>query len=510
MSIKKLIKNSSFSIGDKFISALVQLISIPILLTVYGKESFGLIALAASLNVFLAILNFGLPMGFPKFVAEWIACTKSDKLYSVSGTILTFYILIGVISFVSLLILAFEFISIFSVSPGQIPTLRDLLVVTAVTSLFAMPANYLDQVLIGAQDLWFVSLTQVAKNSIFLLLIVFIYFVPDAVSLIWFYILQNIINFSMIFFKVRRWRLFGSYRIFQPQLHLRSTVPVLKYCLALMTFSIFILLDNASKPLILGILGENASEQVADFQIISIFRVFLMLLAASLMQGLVPYLSQQRVFFGDAIFRKIITQGTKFIWAIGALVGGLLILESKQIVMLYAGEKSLYLAPLINVYVLATMYNLYVTGIAAAVLSSGKVGPMVWATGAGFVVSTVISLALVRSLQLEAIVYSLVGYNIIHFLVMHFYYLPTQFGIAPLGQLTKIAFPPVIAVVVMHWLVVEVITLLALQNIYLEMLVGCSLGSAIYFAIIGSIYIRPREARELFNKLMTTKRGLVV
>lgn len=506
MTIRKLIRNSYFTIGDKIIAVLVQFISIPVLLSVYGKDNYGLIALAASLNIFLAILNFGLPMGFPKFVAEWLAGKNSSDLYPVSGTVFSLYISIGVVSLAFLLIIAFLFISVFNVTPEQMPVLRDLLVVTAVTALVAMPANFLDQILVGAQDLWFVSLTQIAKNAIYILLIAYIYVSPDSISLLWFYILQNLITFSMVAFKIRRWRHFGSYRIFMPQWQLKSTVPVLKYCMALMTFSIFTLLDNASKPLIIGIYGENASEQMADFQIISIFRVFFMLLATSLMQALVPYLTQQSVIGGEAIYEKMITQGTKIIWAIGALVGGLTILLSEQIVILYVGSELLYLAPLICLYVIATMYNIYVTGIAAAVLSSGKLAPMVWATCAGFIVSIVISLAFFQSLQLKAIIYSLVGYNIIHFLVLHFYYLKTQFLIDPISHLSRVALPPVLAVILMYFIAGEFMKVLNLDNIYAELLVESTLGSAIYITVIAIIYIRPREVRDRFRQLLLIKK----
>jgi O-antigen/teichoic acid export membrane protein len=497
MPIKKLFKNSSFTIAEKFITALVQFISIPVLLKAYGKDNYGLIAIATSLNIFLTILNFGLPMGFPKFIAEWIAGKKTEELYSSSGTILSFYLIIGLVNFVLLLIVAWGFISVFKVTPEQMPMLRNLMVVTAFAALLSMPANYLDQILTGAQDLGYVSLMQVAKNGIYILLIVYIYFYPQEISLLSYYILQNLLMLSMVLFKIRRWRSVGSYRIFLPQWHLRSTVPVLKYCLALMTFSIFIVLDNASKPLIIGIMAtDDVSRQMTDFQIISTFRMFLMLLATSVMQALIPYMSHQRVVEGDQIFKKIITQGTKIIWAIGALIGFLIILQAKNIVILYVGKESQYLTPLIVVYVVATMYNLYVTGIAAAILTSGKVTPMVWTTFAGFVVSTIISLTLIKSWQMKAIIYSLAGYNAVHFAVMHFFYLPTQFRINPFQQIFRVAAPPLIAGIVMYWLTQYVIKLMMINTIYWEITAGSVVGASIYLSVIFSIYIRPKETRD--------------
>lgn len=486
-------KNSSFAILDKIISAFIQLASIPVLLSVYGKENFGLISIASSINILLIILNFGLPTGFPKFIATWIASKDRDALYSSGGTILSIYIILGLFGAISITLLAFHADAVFSVSDNQVELLRALLLITAITSFVSMPASYIDQLLIGAQDLWFVSVTNVAKNCLYVLLIVSVHREPTLLSLVWFYAIQSAIAFSMIGVKVYRWRLFGSTKAFHLRWRLQSAGPVIKYSATLMTFSIFIMLDNALKPIIISTLSNDASKQMAEFQIVGVFRTFLLMIAAAVMQAIIPYITQRHAEIGDRAYTTVIFTGTKVTWALGAFLGAMLIQHSVLIVSMYAGKDAENLAPLVDIYVLCTMYNIYTICIASAILSSGKLVPLGWATAIGFIISTTISLALIQSLQLKAIAYSLVGYNMVHFLILHMYYLPRHFRISGGKLMSRVALPPILASVLSIYGGDCLVGVAAFDNIYIKVIVSSAISLVIYSAILLATYVTREE-----------------
>ena len=83
MGIRLLFSNSFWSIFSKLTNSLIQLISLPVLISVFGKSNYGLIVIAMSLNSFIAIIQLGLPTGLPKFVAEWLT-RKEDQALSMA------------------------------------------------------------------------------------------------------------------------------------------------------------------------------------------------------------------------------------------------------------------------------------------------------------------------------------------------------------------------------------------------------------------------------------------
>ena len=149
MGIRKLFANSLFSIASKFTNALIQFFSLPLLLSVYGKSDYGLIVIAMSLNTFIAIIQIGLPTGLPKFVSEWLKLGNFNQLYRSVRTAFTFYLVIALISFSIIIFLSFFGSDIFHVNPKQVSTLQVLLLITAITSFFSIPATVLDHLLTG-------------------------------------------------------------------------------------------------------------------------------------------------------------------------------------------------------------------------------------------------------------------------------------------------------------------------------------------------------------------------
>lgn len=494
MSTRRLFKNSFFSIAAKVTNAIIQLLCLPVLLKVFGKDNYGLIVIAMSLNTFFAILQLGLPMGIPKFVAEWLAKGEIKQLNSAARTVFSFYLVIALVNFLVILAIALFGIGMFKIDPDQIVMLQTLLIITAITSFLSIPATSLDQLLTGAQDLGFVSILQMINNFFFAGLVAYIYFWPEALSITQFYALRCLLMFMMVPAKLWKWTLHGSLASFIPGWDIQAVAPLLKYCLSLMTFSIFLVLADKLRPIILGIqIPFAAGEALADYQIINYIRIFLMMFTSSFMAALIPHISSASIEPNSKIYIETITRGTKYIWTLGALVGFGLIMLSKEALIIYVGLENQYLTSWLQLLVIGSLYNLYASPIASVILSSAKLAPMLFATVLGCLVSLTICWFLTPIYSVGAAAISLIAYNMVHLLVTHFWYLPRYFNVKPFPQIVYIMLPPALAGSLMCFAGRWAIYQLGYTSNYINIVIGVICGTALYMAIILAIYIRPAE-----------------
>jgi O-antigen/teichoic acid export membrane protein len=503
MGIRLLFSNSLWSIVSKLTNALIQLVSLPVLISVFGKSDYGLIVIAMSLNSFIAIIQFGLPTGLPKFVAEWLTRKEDHTLAMAIRSVSSFYIGIAVINFLILITIALFWPNLLNVSFDQIPLLQTLLIITAVTSFFAIPATVLDQTLMGAQELGFVSFLEMIKNLFFAALVISLYFFPKSFSLSEFYSLRCFLMFVMVPWKIHRWRKYGTISVFLPGWNFTAVWPLLKYCLSLATFSIFIALSERLRPVILGIrVANDAGEVLSDFQIINYVRIFLLMIGASIRQALVPYISGSAAGDSSNLYQRTIEQGTKFVWAAGALVGFGIIMLSEEVLCIYVGVQNLYLQIWLIVLIGATTYRFYITPIASVILSSGQLSPMIAATGTGCVLSLTTCWLTVPTFGVGSFAIALVVNNLVHFLVTHFWYLPRYFNLKPIRQIVVFMLPPIFAGAVMclsgRWL----LDMIGFKNDYINIAFGIVWGTFIYtFFIVITGYIPWSEGIKLLRKL---------
>ena len=499
---RTLFSNSVTNIVSKVLNALIQMVCLPILIKVYGKGNYGLIAIAISLNMFLAIMQFGLPTGIPKFVAEWVARKDYNVMQKATRTVFSLYLIMAFTGLLLILAIRYFFLDYFKIYPDQVAILKDLLLVTAIASCISIPVNYIDQLLSGVQEIAFISKMQMIQNAIFAGLVLFIYTNPDKLSVIGFYTANCIIMFCMVPAKLFRWLRYSSLKTFVPDWSFKEIIPLLKYCISLLAMGIFIMLANNLKPIILSFrVSEDAARNMADFQIINYIGMFLMMISSSFVVALVPYVSHEFATGNLSIYRKVIQDVTKPVWAVGTLLGFGIILLSKELLTIYVGVENIYLQKWLILLIAASMYNLYNPCIASVILGSGRTLPLTAITASGCVISLLVCWFVSPINALGSMTYSLIAYNFVIFLGVHFYYLKKYFQVEPMQQIVDILFPPVFAGLIMLFCIRYLLNYLAMTNPYLTILTGATTGTVIYSAVILTIYIKPAEVILLLNKI---------
>lgn len=119
-------KSFFWSTISRILSAIVGFISVPLLLGFYGKADYGILALATSCNGYMQLLDLGMNTGTVKFFSQWKAQGKIDLIHKVSGTNMTFYLIISSINILLLILLAAFGEPIFNITHEQFITLRSL------------------------------------------------------------------------------------------------------------------------------------------------------------------------------------------------------------------------------------------------------------------------------------------------------------------------------------------------------------------------------------------------
>ncbi len=500
---RRLFSNSVSSVAAQLINALLQIISLPILFKVYGKEGYGLIAIAMSFNALITMLQLGLPTGIPKYVAEWIAKKDYSSMQKATSSVFSFYLLLAFVSLTLILGIRYYFIGYFKISPEQMPVFKELLIITAFVSFVSIPINYLDQLLSGVQEIAFISRQQMIKNILFACLVAFVYLNPTALSLVQFYMLTCVIMLLMVPSKVRKWLEYGTAKTFIPSWHYTETMPLIKYCLQLFVMGVFIIMADKLKPLILSLRSiNNAAANMADYQIIYNVIIFLSMLSSSLIAALIPYISHEYFTGNKTVYKKIIQEVTKPIWAFGALIVFGIILFSKEFLIIYVGAENLYLKRWLIIFLAGSSYVLYTSCISAVVLASGRTLPYTIGTALGCLISLAVCWFLVPVTALGGMVYAFITYISILFVVVHFYYLRKIFGVSPFDQIIKVFLPPPIAGILMVFCIRNLLNFIGMTNPYLNILAGGAAGAMFYSVIILSVYIKPRDIKLIFNRIV--------
>ena len=247
--------------------------------------------------------------------------------------------------------------------------------------------------------------------------------------------------FVMVPFKLLLWSKHGTISVLLPACYFRDFLPLLKYCLSLMAFSIFVLMAEKLRPIILGIrIQSGAGKALSEYQIINNFRIFLTMVSASFMVSLIPYISGVAAGGNSQIYQNIIRGGTKYIWAFSALIGFGIILLSKEALAIYVGNENLIIILWLRLLIIGALYNLYISPIASVIISSGKLAPMILSSASGCIVSILICWFFCPDFGVGAITISLISYNFIHLIVTHFWYLPKYFNTIPFHQISHIMF----------------------------------------------------------------------
>jgi len=148
---RQLVTNTLANGVAQFAGIVSAIVFMPLLIRGFGLREYGLYMLAGSVGAYASLLDLGVGTSLAKMVAESAATDDKDRARRLASSALAFYLVVGLLSASVIVVVALNAGSIFRVTPDGARLLRNMLLISAVSSLWAWPANTAGAVLAGRQ-----------------------------------------------------------------------------------------------------------------------------------------------------------------------------------------------------------------------------------------------------------------------------------------------------------------------------------------------------------------------
>lgn len=382
---------SSFfwSTFQKILNAVINFITVPLLLGYYGKVEYGILGIATACNGYMHLLDLGMNTGAVKFYSQWRSEGKNDLISRVARTNITFYGFISLINIIGLLALAVWGEGLFAVSCEQFILLRKCLIIIALFSIFSWGATTFEQLLIADFQIAFTMQVQSVIAVLKAALIGMIFLLNLSLTE-YFFILTTVIAVAVIPYALRciRCRLIDSIR---PALYWKDFKIVILFSLSIFALSLFQMTATQSRPIILSIFAEDGADAVADYKIIEVVPLFIIMICGTFSSIFLPKASQivsygnhieeERFAYKWTILTSILSNCLCFPFVLGA----------KDVITAYVGDGYGYLAIWLIIWTMCVLLQVHSTPTNALVLAHGKTKILIWVSALACVISILVN-----------------------------------------------------------------------------------------------------------------------
>ncbi len=403
---------------SKVSEAAIKFFTIPLMLHYFGKDNYGILTLAISTNAYMGLLALGINTGAVKYFSQWIAEKKFQLVHSVSRTSISFYLIIGVINSVILIILSLFGENLFHITTEQFQILQTMFFIMAFYAVINWSTSIFNQLLIANERITFIQQINIIKSIANLILIYFT--IKLNISLLSYFILFLTINSVYIipfYIKAKRFNLIDS---FLPGNDWKNFKLIFRYSLAIFAMSIFQYTATQSRPIILSIFNSTGPGILSEYRIIEVFPVFIISIGSMIITILLPIttkLVQQKQYdkIADMAYR-----GTSITSILVCLLCFPVIINSNDILILYVGAKYSFLSHWLQLWVFTILLYLHNSPVSSLVLSTGKTRMLVYCNAFACILSLGANAFLCKTLGVGSAVVGYTVYIVIH---MSFYYL---------------------------------------------------------------------------------------
>lgn len=418
LSSKSILKGTIWGILARLIVAGVRFLSIPLLVGLYGKSDYGLIILAFSLNTFVRLMDLGINVSSVKFFSQWISNGDWNKVSEVSNSSIIFYGSIGLLNATILVIMAQYHFLFFSISENQLEIFKFMLYVLAFSSIISWPSGILNQILSACGDLAWIEKNKVISSLLELMSVILV--VKMGLPLFVYFTLYILSTLAVIPLNIFRLKKYGTsvFRLFRPIWNSRAFKEIVTYGMSIFVMSIFQSWANFLRPLILNKFSTEGSSSLTDFRIIDTICTLVILLGGVFTTSMLPSLSALYSNNNLNRIQSTVLFSTRITCFFIFCIISLLIVNAKNIIILYMGTDYLYLTTWLQV-ALFSLVGFHLGPVSSAMLASGRTKQTMYMAGFSCIVSLVIGAILVPKFGVGA---SVIGYAIYQFLQMLFYY----------------------------------------------------------------------------------------
>lgn len=242
---KTISRNIKYNAISQAFAFVITLVLFPFIVDHVGNEVYGAYLLVMTFTGYLGVLDFGVTSAVIKYVAEFIGRGDRDGAKKIISASFSFYLIIGVIAAVILLILSFSFDYIFNVEEVNKAMVQQLFWIAAGASLFIWAGRTFEGTLQGFQRYDWLAINNLAAVILTGISAYFIF--SRGLGMVWFLAL----SYSFIILKYLISYLIGRYGLLKekitfPYFHKETFKKIF-------SFSIFLFFSNLVSLIIFDI-----------------------------------------------------------------------------------------------------------------------------------------------------------------------------------------------------------------------------------------------------------------
>lgn len=439
-SAKQLISGSFWGILVKVFDALVKFFTIPILVSYFGKNDYGLFALAVSLNTYLQIMDLGMNVGSIRYFSIWLSKKEYNKLIKVTQSSILFYGGIGFINALIIFYLAYH-PSLLDIETHRIDTYRWIMLILGSSIVFSWLSNVIVQILTANEQLGKVNQSLLIANILNIIGIIITIHTQSSLEIYFLlYTLSNLVVIPLNIYHLKGGTL-PVKALLLPKWNWNPFKEILNYSVSIFAMGIFQFSANHLRPIILTKQSVDGIGILTDYRVIQTIAGLVIAFGSVIMQVLLPTVSKLYAEDNHEKIKKVIFEGTKLTTLFIGFFCFALITCSKEILYVYMGESYGYLSVWLNLWLLTVLITMHNAPVASLVLASAKTKVLVYCTAVACLVSLPVTYFLVNQFSVGAAVIGYLLYIVLVIGSYYFYYIPKVLKLSSIDLFFKSVIP---------------------------------------------------------------------
>lgn len=359
----------------KVFNALFKFISVPLLLTHFGEEKYGLIALALSINIYLKIMELGFNTGNIRFISHWLVEGQKDKIIKLVQSSILFYGLIGIVNIITFTVLYFFCQSIFNLDVESTLIFKRLIIILGIIGFISWIYTITIHILSAYEYIGFNEKLNLLSNVfVFAGVLVTIYL---SLSIETYFILYGIALLAPIPFRILKIRKLEPEIIFFPKFDKPVFNEVFRYSIGIFAMGFFQMSVQNLRPIILGI--KSSLEAVTQFKIIEQVVMVILILTGSFMSVLLPFATKFKSDNNIFAQKRLAHDVTRYLSVFLVLLVFGLISISAPLLEVYVGAEYRHLSLWLNIWALTLLGN-HNGALSALVLAGSNIKSLTYFT----------------------------------------------------------------------------------------------------------------------------------
>lgn len=413
-SAKKIARGAVWTTITNIVNGIYGFISVPLLIAYFGKNNYGLIGLALSVNVYLNLLDLGLNSTNIRFFSNWLAKDDKSSVNRLFGTSMSFYGIIGLINAAIMLIVGIFAQEIFHLNTEQGTILMHLFFILAISAFISWYTSCFDQ-LIQANE--YVGWTgQVKLLAKLLQCAILVLTLTLKFNIETFYALTTFSMFIVIPFCVHKIRTLCPYIKFKPNFDKTIFREILPYSLNIFSFGIFQFSFYNLRPVFLGLQGTPSD--VTDYRVLNGIASIVMMLGGSFMGVFLPSVTKAVAQGNKDALDHVTYDGTKYISILLCFCSFGVISVAPELIEIYVGPAYQHLVIWLVLWLLLLTLS-HNQAISAEILARSDIRAVTYSSIIASITGLIVCWFTIPIYQVGG---AIIGYTVYQFIQITFYY----------------------------------------------------------------------------------------